>query len=123
MTKSKAGGHRPGGGIASKQHVRKPVRTGQQRERVVPAGVAQIGQRQGNHVTNKGSTGYGGANLLAGTGYPSKLGNQVALNVGKGGCGTGRTLYGQAGSQGCHGAPAQGNPKPAGTLFPGWERK
>jgi hypothetical protein len=73
---------------------------------------------QGDHVTT-----YGGA----GTGYkgerlhnPSKnfnpvpYGNEVALNVGKGGCGTGRTLYGQAGSQGTHGAPAPGNPQPKG---------
>jgi hypothetical protein len=30
------------------------------------------------------------------------------LNVGKGGCGTGRTLYGQAGGQACHGQPSQG---------------
>jgi hypothetical protein len=31
------------------------------------------------------------------------------LNVGEGGCGTGRTLYGQSGSQGLHGQPAPGN--------------
>jgi hypothetical protein len=42
-----------------------------------------------------------------------KLGNEVALNVGPGGCGTGRTLYGQSSSQGQHG-PVAGNPKPAG---------
>jgi hypothetical protein len=40
--------------------------------------------------------------------------------VGKGGCGTGRTLYGQAGSQGTHGTPDRGNPPPTGELFPGW---
>jgi hypothetical protein len=45
--------------------------------------------------------------------HPVKLGNEVALNVGPGGCGTGRTLYGQAGSQGQHGAVA-GSPKPQG---------
>jgi hypothetical protein len=39
---------------------------------------------------------------------PVPFGNAVALNVGKGGCGTGRTIYGQAGSQGTHGTPAQG---------------
>ena len=36
------------------------------------------------------------------------VGNSVALNVKGGGPGTGRTLYGQSGSQGCHGQPAQG---------------
>jgi hypothetical protein len=35
------------------------------------------------------------------------------LNVGKGGCGTGRNLYGQAGTQGTHGSVA-GTPRPAG---------
>jgi hypothetical protein len=37
---------------------------------------------------------------------------QQGLNVGKGGCGTGRTLYGQAGSQGTHGATNPGEPRP-----------
>jgi hypothetical protein len=36
----------------------------------------------------------------------------VALNVGGGGCGTGRTLYGQSGSQGQHGSVNPGNPPP-----------
>jgi hypothetical protein len=113
-------GHKPAGGIRSKTVVHKPVRTGAQRERVIPAGAAQIGQRQGNHITNKGSTGYGGVSLLAGTGYPSKLGNEVALNVGKGGAGTGRKVYG-CGTQGVTGAPDPGSPLPkAKALWPGW---
>jgi hypothetical protein len=62
-------------GIKSRNLVHKPVRTGAPRERIRHAGVAQIGQRQGNHVTNKGSTGYGGVSLIAGTGFPSELGN------------------------------------------------
>jgi hypothetical protein len=33
------------------------------------------------------------------------------LNVGKGGCGTGRTIY-ACGSQGMQGQPAAGNPPP-----------
>jgi hypothetical protein len=45
---------------------------------------------------------------------PVRFGNEVALNVGKGGCGTGRNLYSQAGSQGTHGQPASGNPRPQG---------
>jgi hypothetical protein len=35
------------------------------------------------------------------------MGNEIALNVGKGGPGTGRTLYGQCGTQGQH---PNGNP-------------
>jgi hypothetical protein len=31
-------------------------------------------------------------------------------------------LHGQAGSQGCHGAPAQGNPMPVGEIFPGFKK-
>ena len=100
----------------------KPVRTGQQKERVRPSGVAQIGQRQGNHVTQQGATAYGGVELFAGTGFKSHLGNQVALNVGGGGPGKGRTIY-KSGQQCMGGAPDRGNPTPkAKALFPGWEK-
>jgi hypothetical protein len=44
---------------------------------------------------------------------PTKFGNEVALNVKGGGPGTGRTLYGQSGTQGQHG-PVAGSSKPAG---------
>ena len=47
-----AKGHKPGGGIASRQRVEKPIRQGAPRERVRHAGVAQIGQRQGDHITD-----------------------------------------------------------------------
>jgi hypothetical protein len=33
---------------------------------------------------------------------PSRLGNDLALNVGRGGPGAGRFNHGQSGSQGCH---------------------
>ena len=46
----------------------------------------------------------------------TKLGNEVALNVGGGGPGAGRTLYGQSGVQGQHG-PVAGSTKPAGRIF------
>lgn len=87
MAKSKSG-HRPGGVIKSRNKVEVGYRHGQQKQRVRPSGVAQIGQRQGNHVTEQGATGYGGINPFgAGQGYPSKLGNEVAQNVGEGGPG------------------------------------
>jgi hypothetical protein len=40
-----------------------------------------------------------------------KFGNEVALNVGKGGCGTGRDVH-TTGSQGVHGATNPGSPRP-----------
>src|SRR5215468_9555221 len=94
-----------GGGYGSRQHVEKPVKTGTGPQSARPAGVAQIGIMWGDHVTNKGGQGYTGERLHHDnrTFQPVKFGNEVALNVGQGGCGTGRTLYGQAGSQGTHG--------------------
>jgi hypothetical protein len=53
---------------------------------------------------------YGGN---APTNAAQKLGNEVALNVGKGGPGAGRTMYGKSGSQQQYGSPA-GQPKPQG---------
>jgi hypothetical protein len=116
--------HKPAGGIRSKTVVHKPVRTGAAREHIQKAGVAQLGQMQGDHATNRGSTNNKGVGLI-GPNKPIsvKLGNEVALNVGKGGVGTGRKQYGQAGSQGCHGAPDPGDPMPkAKALWPGWEK-
>ena len=43
----------------------------------------------------------------------SPLGNAVALNVGAGGAGSGRTLYGQAGTNATHGKVDPGKPTPA----------
>lgn len=104
-------GHRPAGGIASRQHVEKPVRTGSGSHSTRPAGVAQLGASQGNHITNKSSTNYRGEPLHnpERNFQPVRFGNEAALNVGKGGCGTGRTIY-KTGSQDQHGAPAPGNP-------------
>ena len=83
-------GHRPAGGI--------------------PAGVAQIGASQGNHITSKGATPYRGEPLHNERNFqPVKFGNEVALNVGPGGCGTGRTIY-KTGTQTTHGPTVPGNP-------------
>lgn len=94
---------------------------GQPSQRVAPGGVDQLGQAMANHVT--GDMGGRSAKLpnpatpmiagkMPGVGA-TKLGNEVALNVGSGGPGAGRTLYGQSGVQGQHG-PVAGIPKPAG---------
>src|SRR5262249_38604914 len=95
----------------------RPVRTGTGSRGTRPAGVQMLGTMQGNHVTTHGggATGYTGERLHNDKSFqPVKFGNEVALNVGKGGCGTGRTLYGQAGSQGTHGATNPGSPRPQG---------
>ena len=108
-------GHQPGGGIASRVNVEPRVRTGTGSRGTHPGGVAQLGQHTGDKATHgdsKGS-GYRGEPLHNNKSFqPVPFGNQVALNVGKGGCGTGRTLYGQAGSQGQYGSG--GAAKPAG---------
>jgi hypothetical protein len=114
-------GNQKGGGYGSRQHVEKSVRTGSGSHNARPAGTAQIGNMWGDKATHqKGSTGYTGEKLhgpAARDFQPVPFGNEVALNVGKGGCGTGRTLYGQSGSQGLHGQPAPGNPPPKRGTF------
>ena len=103
-----------GGGHGSKNIVHKPVRTGSGSKSTSPGAVGQIGQSQGSHVTNKDETGYRGEIFHKPPNFqPVKFGNEVALNVGKGGCGTGRTIY-KTGSQDQHGQPAQGNPPSQG---------
>src|SRR5262249_4373669 len=102
--------HQPGGGPSSKNVVRPNVRTGTGSRGARPAGVQMLGTMQGSHVTRGGESSYRGEPLHGGRSFqPVPFGNEVALNVGKGGCGTGRTLYGQAGSQGTHGATNPGN--------------
>jgi hypothetical protein len=70
---------------------------------------------QGSHVTRGEESNYRGDPLHSGRSFqPVKFGNEVALNVGKGGCGTGRTIY-KTGSQGTQGATNPGNPRPSPT--------
>jgi hypothetical protein len=103
----------PGGGYGSKQHVKTSIKTGSGSHSTRPSYVAQLGNKVGSHVTNTGDTGYRGAKFHDQRNFqPVKFGNSVALNVGKGGCGTGRKLYGQAGSQGQHRNANPGNPPP-----------
>jgi len=69
---------------------------------------------QGSHVTRGEESNYRGDALHSGRSFqPVKFGNEVALNVGKGGCGTGRTIY-KTGSQGMEGTTNPGNPRPQG---------
>jgi hypothetical protein len=87
------------------KNISPPVRTGSGSHSTRPGYAGQLGQSQGNHTTNKGETSYRGERMHDQRSFqPVPFGNEVALNVGKGGCGTGRTLFGQAGTQGQHGA-------------------
>jgi hypothetical protein len=106
----------PGGGHRSRQVREVGVRTGAARHGVNERWTSQVGQSYGNHATEK-------RGMLprdkviekyhAGPGLSVPLGNSVALNVGRGGPGTGRNLYGQSGSNQTYG-PVAGNPKPQG---------
>jgi hypothetical protein len=106
--------HKPAGGPKSKNVVEPRVRTGTGSKGTRAAGTAQIGLMYGDHVTHRGdSTGYTGEKLHNDRNFqPVKFGNEVALNVGKGGCGTGRTIH-ERGSQDMHGSAA-GSRRPAG---------
>jgi hypothetical protein len=105
-----------GGGYGSRPHVEKPVKTGSGSHSTRPAGVSQIGYQVGDHRTDgRGSTGYRGEKLHSPERnfQPVKFGNELATNVGKGGPGAGRTLYGQSGQHG----PVAGSPRPQGRGF------
>jgi len=89
MAKAKSGG-----GITMNKNVNVGVKVGSRnRDRVTPAGATQPGA-----IEMMGSR-----PLIAGT-LPAlgnvRLGNDLALNVGKGSPGAGRTLYGACGTQG-----------------------
>jgi hypothetical protein len=95
-------GGNAGGGINSRVNKSVPTRTGTPARGISPGGVSQFGSSVGNHATGSAATtGYRGERYLEGktpAGGAVPLGNQVALNVGKGGAGTGRTIY-KTGSQ------------------------
>src|SRR5262245_28463860 len=81
-----------GGGILSNKTVNVGVRTGAPNKATSPGAANQLGV----------STAFKKEQVDAGRAYPSKLGNEVALNVGAGGPGKGRTVM-PCGSQGVHG--------------------
>jgi hypothetical protein len=99
-----------GGGPNSRQVVHPGVRTGQPAVGRGIGRVAQIGNKVGDHTTENGKgTGYRGDPMFmkAPAGGAQVLGNAKALDVGKGGPGTGRTVM-ATGSQGQHGAANPG---------------
>jgi hypothetical protein len=104
-----------GGGHGSKNVVHKPVKTGVGNRGVSVGAVGQLGHKQGSHTTDGRETSYRGEGPIhqGAALRPALMGNEKALDVGKGGCGTGRTIY-STGSQDQHGAPAPGNPPAQG---------
>jgi hypothetical protein len=107
MAKAKSGG-----GITSRNLKQVGIRTGKRREAVNPGYAGQLGSRVGDHVTDcRQSSGYRGESFGGGPGIPSKLGNELALNVKGGGPGKGYNLYGQCGSQSQYGKANPGIPK------------
>ena len=88
-----------GGGIASNKNVNVGVRKGASATGVRPGAVAQFGSALGDHSTDSPKTLRGAAEKYkTATPISVPLGNEVATNVGKGGAGTGRTIY-KTGSQ------------------------
>jgi hypothetical protein len=90
---------RSGGGITSNKFVQPGIRTGSPSRGSSPAAADQIGA----------STAFKKENVEVGPAYHSgvKLGNEKALDIGKGGPGAGRTVM-RSGSQGQHGPVNQG---------------
>lgn len=85
-----------GGGAGSRVNKSVGVRKGASATGVRPGATAQFGSAIGNHATSVGRVLRGGAEKYS-TATPAggrvPLGNEVALNVGKGGPGTGRTIH------------------------------
>jgi hypothetical protein len=116
-----------GGGYNSRVHVEsKSYHLGMGARKQIVAGVAQLGQAQGSHITGHGArasdTGYHGVPRDAGP-FPmnsvgaDKFGNEWATNV-KCGVGGGATVY-KAGTQSTQGPVVYGEPMPVkGKILP-----
>ena len=97
-----------GGGITSNKLVRPGVRSGPpSTNKIDPRGVSQYGYATGSKMKEPGSftTENSALPVNQGTGAQVPMGNAVALIVGGGGPGTGRTLY-RTGTQAVHGPVA-----------------
>jgi hypothetical protein len=109
MAKLKAGG-----GINSRQRKEVGVRTGTGSKGVQPGYAGQLGTMKGDHATSsgdvRGDPRIGKDAMAKPAGNTVKFGNEVATNVGKGGPGTGRNLYGSSGTNRQYGAADPGQP-------------
>jgi len=110
----------PGGGPGSRVVRQVGNRPGKVAQRISPAGVAQLGEMQGNHISDgpRSATNYKGDKMVVGDlvrpGQP-RMGNEVAFST-KAGVGGSRTVM-DRGTQGTHGTPAPGNPPPQRKSF------
>jgi hypothetical protein len=110
-----------GGGIGSRVHREVRHNPKANVKGVRPAGVQMLGTKQGNHIMEDGKTSYRGERWDHGVSFqPVPMGNTLTNNVGLGGPGKGRTLYGQSGTQQQYGAANPGNAPPAGDALAGW---
>jgi len=107
---------RSGGGLTSNKlkNVRQGTREAPKVRAANVKAVAEQGAMRGNHATDTGDFPFKREPLYQGASFqPVALGNTLTTNVGKGGPGAGRTLYGQSGTVKQYGEAA-GAPKPAG---------
>jgi hypothetical protein len=97
---SRSGKSHSGGG---RTEVKTPIRTGPPNtQKIDPGAVANLGAKVGNHTEMRGTINRPPQPLVQGTKPQVPMGNAVALNIGRGGPGAGRTVHG-SGSQGNHG--------------------
>jgi hypothetical protein len=105
-------GHKPAGGLRSRNVTERPVRYGERARKINERGVSQIGQSLGDHITERRQV-VNPVEKVRGELKPSggpggvMLGNETAKLCGP--RGEGRTLYGKAGSQQQYGAAAPGS--------------
>jgi hypothetical protein len=105
-------GRGSGGGIGMNKHVERRAPKAEPRaNRVREPAVAEIGGNYGDHVTNRGETGWRPGSLYGGRGYSTPVG--PTDNVKAVGVGGGRTVM-RSGQQAMTGQPAAGNPPPSG---------
>jgi hypothetical protein len=100
---------RSGGGVQSNKLVKVGVKAGPPNTKIIsPSAVAIQGNKQGDHRTDGGAMRRPPDPLIQGTKPQVAMGNAVALNVGKGGPGVGRTVH-KSGSQGTWGPTNPGS--------------
>jgi hypothetical protein len=101
-----------GGGIGSRPVTHRSSPKVEPRPQAInPGGVAQLGNRVGDHTTNKGSSGYRGEKMSRGQGYATPVG--ISDPVKAVGVGGGRIVM-KTGSQDMHGSANPGNPPAKG---------
>jgi hypothetical protein len=113
-----------GGGINSRVVTHPGIKAGaRDLTAYSPRGVSQIGAAQGSRLDRAGSFTTRNSALPYSDGQRKDfvpLGNSLTNNVGAGGPGTGRTLYGQGGTQSQHGPVAGPAPMQGRDIFGGF---